>query len=208
MGPRSENRGYATSNVTGATTIYCFNGSTVREPWLCLEDAGEPAGGQTVSMGPRSENRGYVAGGPGWREGTAVSMGPRSENRGYGHRAGPAAQDGTVSMGPRSENRGYGHRWPDARTGHDAAAFQWVHGQRTVVMQRLLFQGGAAMRGFQWVHGQRTVVMRTGREWSGRERTGFQWVHGQRTVVMPAGQVAGGQGDGRFNGSTVREPWL
>ncbi len=35
MGPRSENRGYAASPVPPAPPTPGFNGSTVREPWLC-----------------------------------------------------------------------------------------------------------------------------------------------------------------------------
>ena len=85
MGPRSENRGYqqAPGSEEGAAPgrlqwvhgprtvvmlpralsikhlIQCFNGSTVREPWLLQGDSQLGQEGQLASMGPRSENRGY-----------------------------------------------------------------------------------------------------------------------------------------------------
>src|SRR5262249_58388131 len=83
MGPRSENRGYAATRlmtwafplmlqwVHGPRTVVMegafeeaggvgrsFNGSTVREPWLCLHACNAGLTGK-ASMGPRSENRGY-----------------------------------------------------------------------------------------------------------------------------------------------------
>ncbi len=85
MGPRSENRGYSCSAHSPSTEPRpCFNGSTVREPWLLDEHDTTPGflaklqwvhGPRTVvisahikgkhsaclaSMGPRSENRGYL----------------------------------------------------------------------------------------------------------------------------------------------------
>ena len=60
-----------------------FNGSTVREPWLCTALMYAAISTVNASMGPRSENRGYAGKGclPGPAEN--ASMGPRSENRGY-----------------------------------------------------------------------------------------------------------------------------
>ncbi len=61
--------------------------------------------------------------------------------------------------------------------------FQWVHGQRTVVMGGGVAAGSENNCQFQWVHGQRTVVM-VGCDAGKCRRCMFQWVHGQRTVVM------------------------
>src|SRR5262249_2905105 len=59
MGPRSENRGYVNYLLKIRCVDGSFNGSTVREPWLC--SAARTALSQlgSASMGPRSENRGY-----------------------------------------------------------------------------------------------------------------------------------------------------
>ena len=83
MGPRSENRGYDLFRCTGASSVtvlqwvhgprtvviwdagrdssgcrLCFNGSTVREPWLSIKRL-LVIEQRLASMGPRSENRGY-----------------------------------------------------------------------------------------------------------------------------------------------------
>src|SRR5262245_45388416 len=39
MGPRSENRGYVRPPLPFRDQIWSFNGSTVREPWLCTATA-------------------------------------------------------------------------------------------------------------------------------------------------------------------------
>ena len=73
-------------NLThGSLIIMCgFNGSTVREPWLCRSSWPTVPNARSASMGPRSENRGYVGVcGADVADGNLASMGPRSENRGY-----------------------------------------------------------------------------------------------------------------------------
>jgi hypothetical protein len=149
MGPRSENRGYGrltprTSRpimglqwVHGPRTVvmdcvrmrlagsrWHFNGSTVREPWLCRS-----------AQCPRCRRQG-------------TSMGPRSENRGYGKQPTPSEPAVPVTCchhwmlvgeaiplqwvhGPRTVvmagvvfNRTQGRK-----------VLQWVHGPRTVVME-------------------------------------------------------------------------
>ena len=114
MGPRSENRGYARpcrlhrsavqSGFNGSTvrepwlcatrqaslrSVHGFNGSTVREPWLCavLTD---------VTVETATRFNGSTVREP-WLCSSAASMLTR-------HR--------TASMGPRSENRGYGRTRP------------------------------------------------------------------------------------------------
>ena len=88
-----------------------FNGSTVREPWLCPHvRARAVLKHDDASMGPRSENRGYAVDFDlPEASRSQASMGPRSENRGY---AGIPVEwmvwlNDPASMGPRSENRGY-----------------------------------------------------------------------------------------------------
>src|SRR5258708_7203904 len=53
MGPRSDNRGYATSAWRAIRSCSRFNGSTVRQPWLCDLDAAAHAADAPASMGPR-----------------------------------------------------------------------------------------------------------------------------------------------------------
>ncbi len=210
MGPRSENRGYACllpnaaspdaklQWVHGPRTVViaalrgctgacgrCFNGSTVREPWLSsmsCTSARATSGLQWVhgprtvvigcmwsacsvsraaSMGPRSENRGYARSKQltaCWHE--QASMGPRSENRGYApiRRSHRRQLGRAASMGPRSENRGY--RSSTWRIACRQAALQWVHGSRTVVIATRSAVEPGATSTLQWVHGPRTVVIR------------------------------------------------
>ncbi len=142
MGPRSENRGYARACasksfhnktmlqwVHGPRTVVMpfahrlgsprhvsFNGSTVREPWLCVARGAcsrQSQGRLQWVHGPRTVvmPRGCMAIDLQY---THASMGPRSENRGYPRAAGWSIdQSAAASMGPRSENRGYRrHRLP------------------------------------------------------------------------------------------------
>ena len=81
MGPRSDNRGYVCQTLTASRRG--FNGSTVREPWLCRSRLTHRArrlqwvhGPITVVMlHPHVTDLASAA---------YASMGPRSENRGYG----------------------------------------------------------------------------------------------------------------------------
>ncbi len=221
MGPRSENRGYAEGRLGRHQVAAGFNGSTVREPWLCRLSHRRPAAvGQNASMGPRSENRGY---------------GPRL--------------DLLVNLSDRPCFNGSTVREPwlclpvlPAAAPADRV-LQWVHGPRTVVMDRRTTRTGrTATCMLQWVHGPRTVVMvsghwyvhtagerasmgprsenrgyavvRTGAHCAGgvasmgprSENRGYvlpadpvaatrhqmlQWVHGPRTVVMVIGFLIG-----------------
>src|SRR5262245_16281610 len=61
MGPRSENRGYVRGWVSCRPWDPRFNGSTVREPWLCSPEWNQCYCSDLASMGPRSENRGYAS---------------------------------------------------------------------------------------------------------------------------------------------------
>src|SRR5262249_9489482 len=90
IGPRSENRGYASWPPREGPSTRSFNGSTVREPWLWRRSNPPCSQVHTASMGPRSENRGYERLTDGCGGLFLASMGPRSENRGYGqtHMAG------------------------------------------------------------------------------------------------------------------------
>ncbi len=217
-------------DVSGHLSGLRFNGSTVREPWLCPGhqheggDRHEGFNGSTVRE-PWLWPNGMV-----FRPPQLVSMGPRSENRGYDatDRIAHKPED-AVSMGPRSENRGYAR--PSARTCWPASQFQWVHGQRTVVMTADL-RAVAEYAAFQWVHGQRTVVMReapAGAQPALRvsmgprsENRGYapdlETVRHDGTVSMGprsenrgyagAASVSLGKLHPSFNGSTVREPWL
>ncbi len=132
-------------------------------------------------------------------------------------------------MGPRSENRGY-HPGP-LLLQHLCYRLQWVHGPRTVVI-RAIRAGLSAGDELQWVHGPRTVVIHSRASFPTQGGESLQWVHGPRTVViMSAGGERGAtkkasmgprsenrgyrlasrralREDARFNGSTVREPWL
>ncbi len=93
-----------------------FNGSTVREPWLCAVLTIAKVYGEVASMGPRSENRGY---------GVLLRL--------------PVGLGQSASMGPRSENRGYEKR--EFQLVEDKEGLQWVHGPRTVVMDALRMDG-------------------------------------------------------------------
>ncbi len=91
------------------------------------------------------------------------------------------AQGRPVSMGPRSENRGYADKAILLAAAN--GAFQWVHGQRTVVMcvaplskadLRSVSMGPRSEnRGYGLPRGLAALTLEE-----------FQWVHGQRTVVM------------------------
>ena len=60
----------------------------------------------------------------------------------------------------------------------------------------------------QWVHGSRTVVIDNDEANETNSAKMLQWVHGSRTVVIGSRHFAGWRPRTRFNGSTVREPWL
>ena len=75
-------------------------------------------------------------------------------------------------------------------------------------MRRIGEHGLSAGDTLQWVHGPRTVVMLVQRGRMTPQLVQLQWVHGPRTVVMLLVIVAVAGHAWRFNGSTVREPWL
>ena len=138
----------------------CFNGSTVREPWLCRARIRASAPGHMASMGPRSENRGYAARASSAPAHHQASMGPRSENRGYGRV--PLCRDTEgpeASMGPRSENRGYVSLHQQAARIHEASM-----GPRSENRGYVKTAGSSDCKHkvLQWVHGPRTVVMKAG----------------------------------------------
>ncbi len=110
MGPRSENRGYQRRTKRRPIPRRSFNGSTVREPWLCFTAC-------PCATGSRCRFNGSTVREP-WLSGPTTAVFSRGR---------------WASMGPRSENRGY--RW---RLGHEWCApssLQWVHGPRTVVIE-------------------------------------------------------------------------
>ena len=182
MGPRSENRGYGAGAWATNSRCRSFNGSTVREPWLCEQFVVHETEGATLQWvhGPRTVVMTLAV--PVLNRPVAASMGPRSENRGY------AAMLHAIGIRGRR--------------------LQWVHGPRTVVMPTAATKGHGRPQ-LQWVHGPRTVVMlaysdealREGKASMGprSENRGYgdvktddcgrpkllQWVHGPRTVVMP-----------------------
>ncbi len=182
MGPRSENRGYAGRCGPARSSDRSFNGSTVREPWLCpvpAKDLSAEAtfqwvhGQRTVVMqGNLSRNASLFFG----FNGSTVREPWLCHNQVALH---PVV--GVVSMGPRSENRGYDERHSSNRS--KTMEFQWVHGQRTVVMNT--------------EDGNCTIP--TGSFNGSTVREPWLWVC-----------AAGGRSlrERRFNGSTVREPWL
>ena len=159
-----------------------FNGSTVREPWLCPHARGRQINHKSASMGPRSENRGYVVRHCLLSPVAKASMGPRSENRGY---VTPAT---VVAAGSPGCFNGSTVREP----------WLWSGKRRKALSMEL-----------QWVHGPRTVVMQGQPDaGEGRRAARLQWVHGPRTVVMAGSWTCLAWRDTCFNGSTVREPWL
>ncbi len=134
-------------------------------------------------------------------------------------------------MGPRSENRGYFRHY--RRTANRTLKLQWVHGPRTVVIfplygdlveLRLASMGprsenrgySGPAQGYQRGAAQASMGPRSENRgylglWWGTHpaEKGLQWVHGPRTVVI-FGQLPRFIQSllFRFNGSTVREPWL
>ncbi len=216
MGPRSENRGYAgtVSIIAGDGATSGFNGSTVREPWLCRPGRRTRTTAGCASMGPRSENRGYVACCGVWerieqRRFNGSTVREPWLCRNFRHVVQPGSG---ASMGPRSENRGYVRQVERPLDKH--RPLQWVHGPRTVVMQTCQTTSGrrqveASMgprsenRGYEAVNGtyQRgwtRASMGPRSENRGyvetmKEPTGIvaelQWVHGPRTVVMCSASI-------------------
>ena len=93
---------------TKPTRRRCFNGSTVREPWLSDPDTSRGGGQEHASMGPRFANRGYRVGGyPGYGLFQKLQWV-------HGSR--------TVVI---ALNKGCSGTW---------RKLQWVHGSRTVVI--------------------------------------------------------------------------
>ena len=233
MGPRSENRGYdPVGNTQGQGVGGRFNGSTVREPWLWSRPPCRSAETSAASMGPRSENRGYAftqsclvpcAALLQWVHGprTVVMRTVRSTND---------RRVCNASMGPRSENRGYVHRrrrcrqrpgrfngstvrepwlWTQSQTETDAGAPSfngstvrepWLCPKKG---ECLGLSVAASMGPRSENRGYGLVPHR-----AGAHHGGLQWVHGPRTVVMPCQTCGASPEHPRFNGSTVREPWL
>ena len=206
MGPRSDNRGYASSaSVLAPAPAY-------RLQWV--------HGPITVVMLPisrRSRLRRYelqwvhgpitvVMAGDAVRVDVGcdrASMGPRSDNRGYGDAPATCSlMASQASMGPRSDNRGYGRD----RAGRLRAdrPLQWVHGPITVVMRRPASR--STQRRMSASMGPRSdnrgYADRIRRRCARRCR--LQWVHGPITVVMRSAARAGRPCTRRFNGSTVR----
>ena len=180
MGPRSENRGYACAAPPSESGRAGFNGSTVREPWLCEQTATRHRT-RPASMGPRSENRGYVLALIHMIENTKASMGPRSENRGY--------------------------VWHDAITLSPDDELQWVHGPRTVVMGVHRRPGEGRWQMLQWVHGPRTVVMDPSGPDDGHDRLASMGPRSENRGYDRRDEIIFDRFSS-FNGSTVREPWL
>ena len=255
MGPRSENRGYALSDclrlaatcvqwVHGPRTVVMvqsdhrpasakagFNGSTVREPWLCMVYHG-PSWDQYMELqwvhGPRTvvmlTSVRWIA------LPIAASMGPRSENRGYDFSLEQANALRVECFNGSTVREPWLCGGKVTRVSRLENGLQWVHGPRTVVMGESRQSQRAPTR-LQWVHGPRTVVMKRIRathdrtdeasmgprsenrgyarmtpiEW---RAAGLQWVHGPRTVVMAEQNRSSALAISSFNGSTVREPWL
>src|SRR5262249_26265904 len=110
-----------------------FNGSTVRERWLCSGPWFSIFRGNIASMGPPSENGGYNN----RRMAACVETGPLQ----WVHRPRTVVmkkteiagrQPSQASMGPPSENGGY-VRCAECCYPTEAL-LQWVHRPRTVVM--------------------------------------------------------------------------
>ena len=234
MGPRSENRGYACRpNSRMATDGIRFNGSTVREPWLCMTVAAIDGRGGAGFNGSTVREP-WLCGRTGQaREAECcASMGPRSENRGYDGR-----QHATRGQRIRGFNgstvrepwlwhmrTALGRRSNSSFNGSTVRE-PWLCSLRIAVLcyrRRASMGPRSENRGYgwlptraesaadwlQWVHGPRTVVMRPDTVECRCACTELQWVHGRITVVMLArdGDLDGDSTG--FNGSTVREPWL
>ena len=156
MGPRFENRGYGNGRPVVGYSSCSFNGSTVREPWLCWLHGQRRAGAGSASMGPRSENRGYdVFVSSMWDEGCELQWvhGPRTVVMDFWLRRGQLEQG--ASMGTRFENRGYEVNgriaWPSSKSFNGSTV-------REPWLSRTSKQGVDTCERLQWVHGSRTVV--------------------------------------------------
>ena len=181
MGPRSENRGYERTPLRQRNSRKSFNGSTVREPWLCsIRNHGATSlpALQWVH-GPR----------------TVVML------------ADPAR---SIRDSQRFNGSTVREPWlcathslsgPPTAGGFNGSTVRepWLCWRRRT--------GPRATRELQWVHGPRTVVMAV-RNIEAALREMLQWVHGPRTVVIVSPTRLPTSRRRRFNGSTVREPWL
>ncbi len=204
MGPRSENRGYRSPTRVGRHCVVGFNGSTVREPWLCgmrsliassTNKLQWVHGPRTVVIAAMTVSGGTVARG---FNGSTVREPWLSGQCLHGLRKAGGFNGSTVREpwlcgrgiilippggmlqwvhGPRTVVMSH---FPDTKCRN--MQLQWVHGPRTVVMYTAVNTSLCAER-LQWVHGPRTVVIIRGRGWAGQPRA-LQWVHGPRTVVM------------------------
>src|SRR5438270_447151 len=131
-------------------------------------------------MGPRFANRGYLRVQIARDVRIVASMGPRFANRGY---QGPFLEGCLqlgASMGPRFANRGY--------RGGRANIWMW-------------------MLELQWVHGSRTVVIIRLRQKSDFSRPASMGPRFANRGYHTSGSDVP-RSPSRFNGSTVREPWL
>ncbi len=183
-----------------------FNGSTVREPWLFQTLQKGLAGQFSLQWvhGPRTVVIRTCPGGLSWRDRSCASMGPRSENRGYEEMRAARLPCLPASMGPRSENRGYEEK-PTVGDTFFAASMgprSENRGYLALVASDLPLQSW-----LQWVHGPRTVVIHFA---LCREQSEVCASMGPRSenrgyLILRHG---GGREAARFNGSTVREPWL
>ena len=185
MGPRSDNRGYDIGTTGPEQCRLRFNGSTVREPWLCRGLVDGPACRRRASMGPRSRT---VVMPTAAKNGNAACIvlqwvhGPRTVvmlSRRATQRSRRSCFNGSTVREP----------WlcQSANANADAAhALQWVHGRRTVVM--LLLRGGSGRQRlcFNGSTVREPWLCRASDPRPGHRRSPLQWVHGPRTVVMIA----------------------
>ncbi len=137
MGPRSENRGYARQECERADIANgCFNGSTVREPWLSVNQWSIWSRHQLPLQ---------------WVHGPRTVVMPVCASVGLMFL-------GTLQWvhGPRTvvmPTLCHSERQPQKM-------LQWVHGPRTVVIGITCHSSSCTPALLQWVHGPRTVVIR------------------------------------------------
>ncbi len=148
--------------ATSSLVLLCpsFNGSTVREPWLCSQER------MYLSASMRCFNGSTVR--EPWLCSVSLLLTCKFTRPGF---------NGSTVREP----------WlcRDQRCRQTAdTSLQWVHGPRTVVMATLPTAGSGIVTLLQWVHGPRTVVMAPSVDLGCMSQVRLQWVHGPRTVVM------------------------
>ena len=111
MGPASENAGYVIGIDRIDLTLFCFNGSGVRERRLCYRWQWPRGRVNAASMGPASENAGYARiGRAHGRYRLAASMGPASKNAGYDYIPIPLKEDSLLQWVRRPRTPVMGER--------------------------------------------------------------------------------------------------